>query len=159
MKTYHNRKKYRNRRIRIRTRKGGNQQKLIVRYGSINVSGQELKKEDTQIQPYVNFSSVSGKLYTIVMWDPDVPQESQPGFVHWIITNIQSPKNIGSNIILQYKGPSPPFGTHRYYFGLFEQISGKVSISITHRANFSIKDFIDENKLKEIGNVFMKVSY
>lgn len=132
---------------------------LIVRYGQTQLTGQELSKQETQIQPSVDFSSVPGRLYTLIMWDPDVPQQIQPGFVHWIVTNIQSPKNIASHVLLSYKGPSPPFGTHRYYFGLFEQTSGQVSISSPPNTKFSIEKFTKDNNLKEVARTYMRVSH
>jgi phosphatidylethanolamine-binding protein (PEBP) family uncharacterized protein len=141
-----------------RTRRGGQTPNLIVRYDSTHLAGQELTKQETQIQPSVDFSSVPGRLYTLIMWDPDVPQQIQPGFVHWIITNIQSPKDIASNTLLPYKGPSPPSGTHRYYFGLFEQTSGPLSILVPPNTKFSITQFTKDNNLKEVARVFMRVS-
>lgn len=151
------RNKRRTRRIH-RTRRGGHVSNLIVRYGQIQLAGQELAKKETQAQPTVDFSSVPGKLYTLIMWDPDVPQQIQPGFVHWIVTNIQSPKNIGSNVLLSYKGPSPPSGTHRYYFGLFEQTSGPLSTVLPPNTKFSIAQFTKDNKLKEVARTHMRVS-
>ncbi len=145
-------------RHRRHTRKGGQNLNLIVRYGSTHVSGQELSKQETQVQPAVQFTPIPGKLYTLIMWDPDVPQQIQPGFVHWIVTNIQSPKNIPSNILLEYKGPSPPSGTHRYFFGLFEQLSGQISPAVPPNTRFSIEQFTKDNNLKEVAKVFMKVS-
>ena len=102
-----------------RTRKGGQIPNLIIRYGSTQVASQELSKQETQYMPSINFTPTTGKLYSLIMWDPDVPLQIQPGFVHLIVTNIQSPKNISSNILLHYKRPSPPSGTHRYFFCLF----------------------------------------
>ena len=140
------------------TRKGGQNLNLIVRYGSKQVVGQELSKQETHVQPSVNFTAQPGKLYTLIMWDPDVPQQIQPGFVHWIVTNIQSPTNIPSNILLEYKGPSPPSGTHRYFFGLFEQLSGQIMPNAPPNTKFSIDRFIKYNNLREVAKVFMKVS-
>jgi phosphatidylethanolamine-binding protein (PEBP) family uncharacterized protein len=158
MKTKKQKRIIKHKRRFCRTRRGGHVTNLIVRYGQTQLAGQELTRQETQIQPSVKFSYVPGKLYTLIMWDPDVPQQIQPGFVHWIVTNIQSPKDIASNALLPYKGPSPPFGTHRYYFGLFEQTSGHVSISAPPNTKFSIEQFTKVNKLKEVAKLFMKVS-
>ncbi len=143
---------------RRRTRKGGHNLNLIVRYGSTHIAGQELSKQETQSQPSVQFTPIAGKIYTLVMWDPDVPHQIQPGFVHWIVTNIQSPTNIPLNILLEYKGPSPPSGTHRYFFGLFEQLSGQIMPNAPPNTKFSIDRFIKDNNLREVAKVFMKVS-
>jgi phosphatidylethanolamine-binding protein (PEBP) family uncharacterized protein len=145
-------------RHRRRTRKGGHNLNLIVQYGSTQVAGQELSKQETQSQPSVQFTPIPGRLYTLVMWDPDVPQQIQPGFVHWIVTNIQSPKDIPLNILLEYKGPSPPSGTHRYFFGLFEQQSGQIMPNAPPNTKFSIDQFIKDNNLKEVARSFMTVN-
>jgi phosphatidylethanolamine-binding protein (PEBP) family uncharacterized protein len=147
------RRKHKNRR-KTRRLCGGNT--LEVSYDNEQVSGQELPKPLTQMKPNVKFPT-TGKLYTLVMWDPDVPPISQPGFVHWIATNIKSPNNIENNQILDYKGPAPPSGTHRYFFGLFEQ-NETINPHQPERQNFSIDEFVNENNLKEVSRVYMTVS-
>jgi phosphatidylethanolamine-binding protein (PEBP) family uncharacterized protein len=147
------RRKHKNRR-KTRRLCGGNT--LEVSYDNEQVSGQELPKPLTQMKPNVKFPT-TGKLYTLVMWDPDVPPQIQPGFVHWIATNIKSPNNIENNQILDYKGPAPPSGTHRYFFGLFEQ-NETINPHQPERQNFSIDEFVNENNLKEVSRVYMTVS-
>lgn len=159
MRTRRQKRQKKNRKRLYRTRRGGQVTNLNVRYGQTQLMGQELSKQETQIQPSVDFSSVPGRLYTLIMWDPDVPQQIQPGFVHWIVTNIQSPKNIASHVLLSYKGPSPPFGTHRYYFGLFEQTSGQLSAIPPPNTKFSIEKFTKDNNLKEVARTYMRVSH
>lgn len=129
---------------------------LIVKYGDITLSGQELEKATTVAAPNVEFPSTDKK-YTLVMWDPDVPPHSQPGFVHWIATNLQSQNDIQNNQVLDYKGPAPPSGVHRYFFGLFEQ-QGTISPQQPERPNFSINSFIKQNNLTKVYEVFMKVA-
>jgi len=151
-------KSFRRKRIntknKTRNQKGGNG--LQVLYNNQKVLGQELSKNITQITPDIKFPT-SGKLYTLVMWDPDVPQEIQPGFVHWLATNLQSQNDIQNNQILSYKGPSPPSGIHRYFFGLFEQQSGYISVKEPNRSKFSIDKFIKDNNLRKVYEVFMRV--
>ena len=93
------------------------------------------------------------------MWDPDVPPQIQPGFVHWIVTNLQSQNNIENNEVLPYKGPAPPAGTgiHIYYFGLFEQ-QGHINPQQPERTKFQINEFIENNNLRKVSEVFMRVS-
>ena len=151
-RTRRNTKKRTQRRIR-----GGISQ-LEVFYGTTQVARQELSKQLTQSEPAVKFPNTNTtKLYTLVMWDPDVPPQGQSGFVHWIAINLKSPNDISNNQLLDYKGPSPPSGTHRYYFGIFEQI-GTISPKQSERAKFSIEQFVKENNLRKVAEVFMKVS-
>jgi len=132
---------------------GGNQ--LIVKYDNIPIQGQRLEKDRTVSAPNVEFQN-TGKLYSLVMWDPDVPPQIQPGFVHWIVTNLQSQNDIQNNQLLEYKGPNPPSGIHRYYFGLFEQ-QGRINLQQPERQHFSIDEFVNTNNLRKVSEVFMKV--
>ena len=150
-KTFRRKQKSRRKTRRLR---GGNM--LEVSYGNEQVSGQELPKTLTQMKPSVKFPT-TGKLYTLVMWDPDVPPISQPGFVHWIATNLQGQNDIETNELLPYKGPAPPSGTHRYFFGVFEQ-QGHISPQQPERTKFQINEFIENNNLKRVSEVFMKIS-
>jgi phosphatidylethanolamine-binding protein (PEBP) family uncharacterized protein len=154
MKTRKSNKRKPKNRCRTRRLRGGNM--LEVFYENEKVAGQELPKPLTQTQPSVKFPT-TGKLYTLVMWDPDVPPISQPAFVHWIITNLKSQNDIQNNQVLEYKGPAPPSGIHRYYFGLFEQ-HGHITPQQPERPNFRIDEFIINNNLSEVSKVFMKVS-
>lgn len=145
--------KHKKNKRKTRKQKGGNG--LDVFYNTIKVAGQELSKDITQVRPTVKFPT-TGKLYTLVMWDPDVPPQIQPGFVHWLVTNLQSQNDIYKNQVLEYKGPAPPSGIHRYYFGLFEQ-QGHIFVKQPERPNFSIDMFVKENDLRKTYDVFMKV--
>jgi phosphatidylethanolamine-binding protein (PEBP) family uncharacterized protein len=149
-----NTRKYKKNKRKTRKQKGGNG--LDVFYNTIKVAGQELPRSLTQSIPTIKFPT-TGKLYSLVMWDPDVPLISQPGVVHWLITNLQSPNDIYKNQVLEYKGPAPPSGIHRYYFGLFEQ-EGHILLKQPERHNFSIDMFVKENDLRKVTEVFMKVS-
>ena len=147
-------KKKRTKRRTNKRQMGGNQ--IVIRYNNVPIQGQKLEKDKTTSAPSVEFTK-TGKLYTLVMWDPDVPPQIQPGFAHWIATNIQSPFDITNNQLLEYKGPNPPSGIHRYYFGLFEQ-NGHISPQQPPRTNFNIGTFLNENNLKKISEVYMKVA-
>jgi phosphatidylethanolamine-binding protein (PEBP) family uncharacterized protein len=138
----------------IKRIKGG--MNLDINYNNIKVSGQELPKSITQMKPNVKFPN-TGRLYTLIMWDPDVPQHIQPGFVHWIAINLKSKNDIKNNSLLPYKGPAPPSGIHRYYFGLFEQ-QRPIHLEQLERINFNIDTFIKENNLRKLSDVFMKVA-
>jgi phosphatidylethanolamine-binding protein (PEBP) family uncharacterized protein len=153
MKFRKTQKRKRNKRKTFRRYMGGNQ--LIVKYDNIPIQGQRLEKDRTVSAPNIEFQN-TGKLYSLIMWDPDVPPQIQPGFVHWIVTNLQSQNDIQNNQVLEYKGPNPPSGIHRYYFGLFEQ-QGHIKPKQPERPNFNIDSFIKENDLKKVSEVFMKV--
>lgn len=133
---------------------GGNQ--LMIRYDNVPIQGQLLEKESTVSAPSVEFIK-TGKLFTLVMWDPDVPPQVQPGFLHWLVTNLESQNDIMDNQVVEYKGPNPPSGIHRYFFGLFEQ-TGHITVQQPERQNFNINTFVNKYNLKLTSKVFMKVA-
>jgi phosphatidylethanolamine-binding protein (PEBP) family uncharacterized protein len=120
------------------------------------VAGQEMKKEETLQAPQVSLTLLPGKLYSLVMWDPDVPDRFQPGWLHWLRVNMTQQNTLGDEI-MSYMGPNPPSGTHRYYFGLFEQ-SKVINPIVEKRDHFDINDFKASYGVNEINRVHMTVS-
>jgi phosphatidylethanolamine-binding protein (PEBP) family uncharacterized protein len=149
------RRKRRNSKYKTQRQKGGNT--FEVFYDNQKIAGQQLPRNQTQSPPSIKFPT-TGKLYTVIMWDPDVPPQAQPGFVHWIAINIKSPNDILDNQLIQYKGPAPPSGIHRYFFGLFEQQT-QINPRQPERQKFNIQLFVKDNNLTKIYEVFMMVSY
>jgi phosphatidylethanolamine-binding protein (PEBP) family uncharacterized protein len=129
-----------------------------VRYGNKVVSGQLMTKEETKQIPSVSFSVPTGKQYSLIMWDPDVPESARPGFVHWIATNLTGSNDIKQHNIMTYHGPNPPSGTHRYFFGLFEQ-SLSIHPTLVERQHFDIDSFCRKYQLVKLSETHMKVSY
>lgn len=87
--------------------------------------------DGSDISPPLTFSNIpeNAKSLVLIVDDPDAPIGT---WVHWLIWNI--PSNItgfskGENITypqgkndfgkLDYGGPCPPSGTHRYFFKLY----------------------------------------
>lgn len=82
--------------------------------------------------PTVNLKgTVDNQKYLVIMYDPDAPNgEGQNGnhhHVHWIFIQNCSNGNNGNNTgisgrktILEYHQPSPPRGTHRYIFNVYD---------------------------------------
>ncbi len=145
-----------NKKNRNTKRKGGNAS-LVVQYGNQTLSGQQLPRSRTIDTPSVSFSPMSGKHYTLIMWDPDVPATIQPGYLHWLVTNLESSSDISTHESIPYQGPNPPSGTHRYLFGLFEQRSD-IRVTTIPRHKFDIQQFVSQYSLREISSVSMKVS-
>lgn len=87
--------------------------------------------DGADVSPSLTFSAIpeNTKSLALIMDDPDAPVGT---WVHWLVWNI--PPNItgfskGENITypqgkndfgkLDYGGPCPPSGTHRYFFKLY----------------------------------------
>lgn len=111
-----------------------------------------LTKEETSIKPIIKFTKEKGKLYTIIIIDPDAPYPNKPIYkyvLHMLVTN-------NDNIVVDYMGPNPPAGSdpHRYYTCIFEQDSLNINTKkfpTKSRFNFDLKQFVLDNKLKIIG--------
>jgi phosphatidylethanolamine-binding protein (PEBP) family uncharacterized protein len=125
---------------------------LNVRYGTVLVKGQELSKANTKIQPAVSFKGTTGKLYTLILSDPDAPAAD---WLHWLVIN-----NDGTTKqeLVSYNPPQPPSGTHRYIFTLCEQ-PGKLQIEPpVERGNFDTQKFISDNRLKVVSKRYFTTS-
>ncbi len=146
--------KRKNKRIR-KTLKGGSN--FTINFKSIKINKQHMNKLITQSQPTVTFIPKNGKKYTIIMWDPDVPEQFKPSWVHWIVINLENQEDIPNKTLLSYQGPNPPSGTHEYIFGLFEQ-KYDIFPEISIRKQFNIDLFINNYELKEINRTSMFVS-
>lgn len=100
-----------------------------VKYGQHTVTqlGQRLLVKHTQQQPQLNWSNVEGKLYTVLMLDPDAPSRSDPRFrnyLHWCLVNVPNPRQLDKGFTAcEYMGPAPPAGSgpHRYAFLVWQQ--------------------------------------
>lgn len=89
-----------------------NNQDLTNEYNSGNLSK----------QPDINIlNAEKDKTYLLTLTDPDAPNgEGQTGnhiWTHWVAT---IKNNILGNLIVPYAPPSPPRGTHRYEFKLYD---------------------------------------
>jgi len=97
------------------------------------------------IPPKVTFPAAEqGSLYTLFYIDPDVdlpnngswPDVTTPGSKaparHWVVGNIDADMLKTGDLskatqVSAYKGPSPPWGSHRYGQFLFKQSAGQVN--------------------------------
>ena len=114
-------KHYRKSRIQI----GGSGESLSISYNGkfivndSNITGIIDYSKAPQIT--INNSDMN-KTYLITMTDPDAPNgiENKIGnftYTHWVFTQINGKIN---ETFLSYSPPSPPKGTHRYIFKLYD---------------------------------------
>ncbi|CAI5522198.1 unnamed protein product [Closterium sp. Naga37s-1] len=104
---------------------------IKVKYGGREVrNGDELTPSEAAEAPYVELAGrhENGDLYTLVMSDPDAPSPDNPvaaEWLHWLVVNIPGattlPHSSAGDLVMAYKGPSPPTGVHRYVLSLFRQ--------------------------------------
>jgi Raf kinase inhibitor-like YbhB/YbcL family protein len=86
------------------------------------------------------------KSFSLIVEDPDAPNGT---WIHWILKNIPSNvnyiernSNVGEELLNSWQkkgwgGPSPPSGTHRYYFKLF-------ALNTDFMRSNNLKDFYKE---------------
>lgn len=130
---------------------------FTVQYGQTNSNGKTLTKKNTASAPSISFKGEPGKVYTILMSDPDAPAKS---WLHWLITNIPGEANdIGEGqAVMQYTGPNPPSGIHRYIFTLYEQPGSSLMIeSPSNRGNFNVQEFEKSLGLQSIASRTVRV--
>jgi len=106
-------------------------------------NNQFLNISETQAEPHINLNVNPNKLYTLVFYDPDAISGT---YIHWIKTNITNSDIKTGNIIIPYKGPSPPpkTGKHHYIFNLYEQ-NGENKLGPLEEKVFELNQL--ENKL------------
>jgi len=131
---------------------------------NVNV-GNHLEVAHTQNQPkLINWDHEKGsknnnQYYTLMMVDPDAPNNKTHEYrhwLHWLITNI--PESAAhadyfdvhkGNVLAPYKGPaaSAESGPHRYVFLVYkqpEQLDTLKLHPINERRNFNISDWMTE---------------
>lgn len=101
-----------------------------------------LKVFESQLEPTIKLNVNPNNLYTLILFDPDALGKT---YIHWAKINITNNDINTGNIIIPYKGPSPPpkSGKHRYIFLLFKQDRENFAEPINERV-------IDIDKLKNM---------
>ena len=93
-------------------------------YNGKNIKDNEfIKVSESQTEPLVNLNLEldSNNYYTLIMYDPDAVIGGT--YIHWLKVNIKSNDMNTGNVIIPYKGPTPPpkTGIHHYIFELYKQ--------------------------------------
>ncbi|CAI5975057.1 unnamed protein product [Closterium sp. NIES-65] len=127
---------------------------IKVKYGGREVrNGDELTPSEAAEAPYVELAGrhENGDLYTLVMSDPDAPSPDNPvaaEWLHWLVVNIPGaatlPHSSAGDLVMGYKGPSPPMGVHRYVLSLFRQPHRLTTDAPAARKGFKTRQFAQE---------------
>jgi len=136
---------------------------LTVAYGKKPVVlGAQVLPADGKAAPAVTFKGAKPDgLYTLIMTDPGVldPESTKTNawqWGHWVVTNIPGKGKVADgDVVLEYSGPNPPAGNHRYAVLLAEQTKGPIEIpTITERGGFSAQKLIDTYDLTPVGGFY-----
>ena len=120
-------------------------------------------KNDENVSPPLAWSNppAGTKSFALICDDPDAPSGT---WTHWLIKNIPADTlsiNEGGTIgvevqndfgITQYGGPSPPSGTHRYYFKLY-------ALTVENMSATTKDDFYNEVEEYKIGMAQLMGTY
>ena len=91
---------------------------------------------------------------TLICIDPDAPHPKGDGttvgslgpWLHWLVVNAESQPENGQSVV-EYMGPTPPSGMHRYIFVLFQQrdADAEVNVPCIRREKWDLKGFLKAN--------------
>ena len=89
-------------------------------------NGNMIAPSQVRRPPVVAFKPAQGRLYTLIMVDPDAPSRAEPmyrEFVHWAVVNMPGCDVTAGETVAPYFGAAPPCnsGPHRYFIFLYEQ--------------------------------------
>ncbi|XP_046563298.1 protein MOTHER of FT and TFL1 homolog 1-like [Haliotis rubra] len=103
-----------------------------------------------------------GESYVLVFADPDAPypcaNSDGSNYLHYAAVVTQKNGELQpSQVLVRYRGPHPPRGTHRYQFYVFPWTSSQRPVlhnSDQSRGHFRLNQFKAENSLNEPVAVF-----
>ena len=117
--------------------------------------GQKMKLTEVEFEPIIEFDP-KGKLYTILMVDPDAPSKQSPTHRYWL----HMMKINNSEVVVSFNRSDPPKGTgyHRYYFYLLEQPHKFSSKDFPYATGgpFDVARFIEHHQLKIVSCTMYK---
>ena len=161
---------------------GGQQKNLPITF-TIEYSGLGIIKPNQDLtgqsqyynnQPIIKIQNLppnanTNSLYLIIMYDPDAPnglevtdKSSYHIYTHWVATiNTNTNTNTKNNsnikqILVKYAPPTPPKGTHRYIFNLYDITQKKDdflnTLMMNNNNNNDTRSSYYNNKLSNLDN-------
>eukprot|EP00771_Trimastix_marina_P002451 gnl/Trimastix_PCT/3582.p1 GENE.gnl/Trimastix_PCT/3582~~gnl/Trimastix_PCT/3582.p1 ORF type:complete len:164 (+),score=20.79 gnl/Trimastix_PCT/3582:57-548(+) len=123
--------------------------------------GESVHYDIASVAPHVQWQGDPGKLYTLIMTDPDAPSRRTPRmreWRHWVVINIQGCEINTGNVLTSYNGPTPPVGSgpHRYVLIVCEQ-AARVAAHMppdSDRGRWKARDFIRQSHLTPVDATF-----
>ena len=109
--------------------------------------GQEFSQVETAQEPQVTYPPPPiNRTATLVVYDPDAPAGT---WLHWL--------KMGSKTLVPWAPPTPPTGTHRYFFAVYTS-QDPPKIVPRARPNFNLQEFVAENSLVPHALAMIRVS-
>ncbi len=109
--------------------------------------GQEFSQAETTQEPQITYPPVPpNRVATLVAYDPDAPAGT---WLHWL--------RVGSKTLVPWAPPTPPTGTHRYFFAVYTG-QGPLKFVPRARPNFNLQEFVAKNSLAPHALAMIRVS-
>lgn len=109
--------------------------------------GQEFSQAETAEEPRITYSPIpTNRTATLVVYDPDAPAGT---WLHWLKTD--------SKTLVPWAPPTPPTGTHRYFFAIYTSPEPLKFIPRA-RPNFNLQEFVAKNSLAPHALAMIRVS-
>lgn len=125
--------------------------------------GMMLSINDIANEPRVEITDFKKEaVYSFIMVDPDMPSPSKPDYkdvVVWMVCNIKSKEFESGDFVVEYMGPEPGKGTHRYALLMFEQPGFQQIKAPSKRAYFQTKQWVKEHNWEPVAGVYFKVKH
>lgn len=128
-----------------------------ILYDRVRENNEVLHVTNMQQAPHILIKpNHGGKMYTLLMSDPDATSKS---WLHWLVVNIpgSEPEIKEGDEVISYAPPSPPSGIHRYIFSLYEQPASILVSAPNERGNFNVDAFERKYNLKKIKSSTIRV--
>jgi phosphatidylethanolamine-binding protein (PEBP) family uncharacterized protein len=130
--------------------------RLSVSFGDVQALGQLIVQSKTIKAPAVKWPTEVDRYYTLICIDPDAKASA---WLHWLVINCDGGGPETGTELVKWAPPTPPSGTHTYYFCLFSH-SYKVPPEVVpaQRGYFKIDEFAKQNGLHALRISNIKVS-
>ena len=140
------------RKTRKRKQKGGNNLSvnLQITPTSNTYSKQQFENSGTPIVEW----KAARPYYTLLCVDPD---SSQPAWLHWLVVNCKGDSPSTGISLINWEPPTPPTGTHRYFFNLYSHAYPLAIDAPNSRSAFNTDEFVSENGLKLVDQFMVRV--
>jgi phosphatidylethanolamine-binding protein (PEBP) family uncharacterized protein len=129
--------------------------KLNVTLANTVARGQIVNQSLTIEKPLVKWPVEADTYYTLICVDPDATAKS---WLHWLVINCDGSTPESGSEIVKWAPPTPPSGTHTYYFCLFSHAYKLVIDAPKQRGYFKIDEFARDNGLYKRRISSIKVS-
>ena len=145
-----------------------NSKQVFININNININNNNNIDLTGKAEYYINEPNIfiinakPKKLYMVTMIDPDAPnglevtdKSSNHIYTHWVATINTNTNNNGNikQILVKYAPPTPPKGTHRYIFNLYDVTQKKDDLNFLNTLKMNNNDTRTSYYNKKILNI------